>query len=105
MKITKSLQRNIMKITKSQLKQIIKEELSKVLTEGAGGETETLAQYLQKRYGEDVDKIQGFLDHQIREIIKQYAGLQSAYASGEFLPVEKAAKELGIEIPHEAYLS
>ena len=91
-----------MKITKKQLEQIILEELKEVLPEG---ETETLAQYLQKRYGEDVDKIQGFLVHQIREIIKQYAGLESAYASKEFKPVEKAAKELGIEIPHEAYLS
>tara|TARA_R110000824_G_scaffold53886_7_gene148823 strand:+ start:3657 stop:3941 length:285 start_codon:yes stop_codon:yes gene_type:complete len=94
-----------MKITKSQLKQIIKEELSKVLTEGATGETETLAQYLQDRYGEDKAGIKEFLAHQIRGIIQQYAGLQSAHASGEFLPVEKAAKELGIEIPHEAYQS
>jgi hypothetical protein len=121
-----------MKITKSQLKQIILEELKEWLPPGGymdqatksdlehnldmrddaaskqatpADETETLAQYLQDRYRGDKAGIKKFLEHQIREIIKQYAGLQSAYASGEFQPIFKAAKELGIEIPREAYRS
>jgi len=102
-----------MKLTKSQLKQIILEELKEVLPHSGipdanknappSNETKIEIDYLNKKYNRNKNEIQKHLVYQIGNLIQFHGGLQSAGASDEFKAVHDVARHLQIAIPDEAY--